>query len=729
MKIRTETLESAHKFFLFAALLAPALFMPWLAYPFIFGKTAYFMLAVALMSVPFTALLARGAVRPKLPAFLSFLFLYYAVLGVATIFGFDPARSFWAEAVRMTGMVTHLFLLAFLIMLITGVRSEVAWHRIFVFSAFVGLIVIVGALMEFVFPGVRRLLGTAESARISGVIGNPIFLGMYLIPIAGIMVYLATRTKGIGARIGWIVAALSASVTIFLTGSRAAAGGLIVGIFTGLVALLFVAHKRSRTRIIVDIILLLFLAFGVAAYGASKTKFAERVPALKRLTSFSFNEFGPRRLNWEIALEGIKARPLLGWGPENSLYVFDRYYRPELLRYGISEASSDKPHNGILEVAVAGGIGALALFLGFWGWVIALLGRVARRSVIPPTLFSIGAGIFTGYLFSLFFAFDTPASLITLFTFLAYVVYRLTPASPRESAAPTALYATFGALVSALLLGIVGYGILRPFPAFTAGQRALEANGRDPAVWTDAYRTVAVSHNPYSVGLIREFTRDFILWEGRGTLPEKMVSMALPIVISATDDAIRREPENFILQYERGQIALIAKEYKTAESAFMRATELSPRRQAPIFMRAKVMLLTGRGSEAVSLLKSIVKADHAVGQAHWFYGLALLETGSRAEGIKELEESVREGRGMTVREKLYLVDLYAKDKNFEKIVKIYEEIISNDPLRAEWHTRLAATYAALGKNELAIIEAMRAAELDPNFERFRDEFIQKLPKQ
>jgi O-antigen ligase len=85
-------------------------------------------------------------------------------------------------------------------------------------------------------------------------------------------------------------------------------------------------------------------------------------PAIQRLTSvFSLKSaLGPRITIWHMALEGIKEKPVTGWGQEGYNYIFNKYYEPSLYA---QEPWFDRAHNIFLDWAVAGGIPALLLFL------------------------------------------------------------------------------------------------------------------------------------------------------------------------------------------------------------------------------------------------------------------------------------------------------------------------------------------------------------------------------
>jgi tetratricopeptide (TPR) repeat protein len=78
--------------------------------------------------------------------------------------------------------------------------------------------------------------------------------------------------------------------------------------------------------------------------------------------------------------------------------------------------------------------------------------------------------------------------------------------------------------------------------------------------------------------------------------------------------------------------------------ALDRAAALSPKRQATEYVRAKLLNLKGDRKGALQAMADAVALDPEVGDAHFFYGLLLLESGDRARGAEELMRASALGR-------------------------------------------------------------------------------------
>jgi tetratricopeptide (TPR) repeat protein len=146
------------------------------------------------------------------------------------------------------------------------------------------------------------------------------------------------------------------------------------------------------------------------------TSFVKESPVLSRFASISWseNKSQARGYVWPMALEGVKERPLLGWGQEGFIYVFAKHYNPKMWGH---EAWFDRVHNGFLEWLVAGGILGFLAFLSLYGSVIYML----LRSAIPPVEKGILCGLLSAYAFQSLFVFDNLVGYVLFFTLLGIV--------------------------------------------------------------------------------------------------------------------------------------------------------------------------------------------------------------------------------------------------------------------------------------------------------------------
>ena len=63
---------------------------------------------------------------------------------------------------------------------------------------------------------------------------------------------------------------------------------------------------------------------------------------------------------WNISWQGVKERPILGWGQDNFSFVFTKYYNPQMYA---QEPWFDRSHNVFLDWLVAAGVVGLIAYL------------------------------------------------------------------------------------------------------------------------------------------------------------------------------------------------------------------------------------------------------------------------------------------------------------------------------------------------------------------------------
>ena len=119
---------------------------------------------------------------------------------------------------------------------------------------------------------------------------------------------------------------------------------------------------------------------------------------------------------WNMAYQGFKEHPMLGWGMENFNYVFNKYYDPNM--WG-QEQWFDRAHNVFFDWLIAGGLPALLGYLSLFGCAIYCIWRRADELSIVEK--SVLTGLLGGYFFQNLFVFDNLTSLIYFGTILAYI--------------------------------------------------------------------------------------------------------------------------------------------------------------------------------------------------------------------------------------------------------------------------------------------------------------------
>jgi|GEM_PF-761548 len=384
-------------------------------FPFITGKNFYFRILVELMFGAYLALaILQPKYRPKKSPVFYALSIFVVILILATVFGVDPYHSFWSNYERMEGLVTHLHLFALFLILAHTIRGEKQW--------FIFLNVSLGVSLITAIHGYWQSTGALETlggGRPAANLGNSIYLAVYLmfhLFLAGI---LALRVKNLWASIFYVAAFIFEFYVFFLASSRGAFIGFGVGIvLVGLLFLLLSKNKMFRLAGIIPIILTLFVA-SIIVFDPDN-RFVRGTDLFDRFTAVRLDTISedPRVLIWGIALRAAQERPLLGWGPENFVVPYAKFYDPNL--FG-NEPWFDRAHNMLLEWLVAAGFPGLISYLALFAVAVFLVWKMTRGHHMPQVVAIILIGLFVAYIVQNIFVFDNLLTYIIVFSLLAYI--------------------------------------------------------------------------------------------------------------------------------------------------------------------------------------------------------------------------------------------------------------------------------------------------------------------
>ena len=407
---------------LFAIPFVPFLVSSSFFFPFITTKVFVWRIIVEIVFAAWILLaLTDTEYRPKKSLVLYAVLAFLVVTGLSTVFSVDVSRSFWSNFERMEGYVSLLHLGAFFLV-ISSVFREVLWKRWWNTS------LLASAFM--VFYALFQLLGVATihqgGARVDGTFGNASYLAVYmLIHIFIALLMMVREWKNSTLRYVYGVLILAQTFILYHTATRGAILGLLGGLL--IMALLNIRNREQKVIRKASIALVAGLVIMVAGFVLLRNSaFVENSPVLSRFASISTNELksGGRSFVWPMAMEGFKERPILGWGQENFIYVFQKHYSPEMYRL---EPWFDRAHNIFLDWMVAGGILGLFSYLSLYIVLIYLIWW--RDENLSHTERSILTGLMAAYFFHSFFVFDHLASYILFFALIAYLHGRNTGAA------------------------------------------------------------------------------------------------------------------------------------------------------------------------------------------------------------------------------------------------------------------------------------------------------------
>ena len=294
----------------------------------------------------------------------------------------------------------------------SSLRKLSDWRGIFWVS--VGI----GGLIAFL-----SLLGEAGVAvyeRGGSSLGNTSFLGTYLLFHVFFALYLFFKEKNKYLKVVALVVAVLCALGIYFAGARAATLGTIGGI--GLIGLLYLSFKvKNRgvkmagriALITASLVVLLLMILLFIPKSPVSDKFIEMTTA-------------SRAVNWRMAWKGFLERPLFGWGPENYIVLFPKFFDPCLFvtaKCG-GEVWFDRTHNVVLDALVTTGIFGLLSYLGmFVVMAYVLIKKYFKQKTISFWLFAVFLALLCAYFIQNLTVFDMPATLMLFVLVLGFVAF------------------------------------------------------------------------------------------------------------------------------------------------------------------------------------------------------------------------------------------------------------------------------------------------------------------
>lgn len=413
------------RFFLYAAAFTPLLLSKRLFFPFITTKSVFFKTVVELALLFFIIHIVSAQDPKKIwqqikARFSNPIFIaigLFAILGIFTaLISINPTQAFWSNFERAEGafQIFHYALFFFLVAL-TFTEKKALQTLIFTHIGVSILVAGYGALQVYGNPAHPLIVGGGDRA--SGTLGNASYLAAYLLMTLPFLGYFFLKMKDKWLRIGLILIALFEIFIMTKTGTR----GAFLGLFVGLLALLFISMFTAETkkwRLTSQIGFALIAGLGVLFFATSSAPIWQNIPGInERLLDFSGATEGikPRLWTWGSSISTFLERPVFGWGYENFPYGFDKYYNTG---HYLVESFFDRTHNVFLEYLISGGI---VLFLAWLSIFYFYLRQVLRKKD-KDMWFAILVSALIAYFVQGFFLFDVLPIYLTVFLFLVLFI-------------------------------------------------------------------------------------------------------------------------------------------------------------------------------------------------------------------------------------------------------------------------------------------------------------------
>lgn len=709
---------------IFAIPFIPFIVSSELFFPFITGKNFAFRILVEILFASWLLLALRDvSYRPSFSWILTAIAAFVGIIALADIFGAYPAKSIWSNFERMEGLVTLVHLLLYFIVAGTVLSTEKLWTRFFNTSVVASVIMALYGLLQI--AGVFII--NQGGVRLDGRLGNATYLAIYMVFHIFITAMLLLKWRGKNLiRYIYATAILLQLITLYFTATRGAILGLFVGVFvsTLLIALFGKEYPRLRKTSAALLIGLVLVVIGFVA--VKDTAFIKSNSVLSRLSTISLEEGSTRFTIWGMALQGVKERPILGWGQGNFNIVFNKYYDPSL--YG-QEQWFDRVHNIVFDWLIAGGI------LGFLAYISIFLAllyhlwirRTASLSILDRSLLT---GLMAAYIFHNLFVFDNIVSYILFFTILAYVYHATRQAvSEKSFMAKNLNQGTIERLLTPLVI------VVFIFSVYVVNVKGL---------LTASNLIRGLAQQEEGLGTNLEFIKKALAYDsfGQQEVREQLIRMSNSFVSLDIDLGLKQEFFDLATSEMGKQIVEAPNDARTefflgalyanygrrvdAETHFKRAIELSPNKQPIILELGRSYLNEKRYEEALEMLKRASELDPAYEQGHVLYAIGALQSGN----VKLADQILLDNFGTVLYSnsnsddrllRTYL-DLGFKDR----VLGIVENRATMDPNNLDAQLQLVAAYVEIDNIRQAILELERLTVEYPSFLEQGEEIIREL---
>ena len=373
--------------------------------PYITGK--YFWLATfILLSLPIVFYFLGRDKNIWQSHLFRLVFLFFIGLIVINIFSIDSLRTWWGDWQRMDGLWYFVLWLPFFVGLILALRHKKDWIKFLRIQQLVMAAIVLWAWgQKFAWP----FLADEQADRVFSLIGNANFLAHYL--ILGFWLSLVLYYFDYKYKFGHLSLALFILPAIFVTGSRAALLTMGITLLVWIIYLLIKIWSKSKIKNICILVLILIAGL-VTLIGAED-----------RYKYFTFNDttINTRVIAGSAGISGWQDRPLLGWGKNNFQIPFNKYLDLKIYEGSGTRMWFDKAHNQYIDYLVEGGMAGLILYLIFLAVPFFYLKKIKENYNQKISLL-ITLGLVSNLIF-LFFNFDTIASLLLYFIYLAFIYF------------------------------------------------------------------------------------------------------------------------------------------------------------------------------------------------------------------------------------------------------------------------------------------------------------------
>jgi O-antigen ligase len=643
----SETLVNIIRFFSYLILFTPLILSSKFFFPFVGPKSLYFFAISEIIFFLWLILIfIDSRYCLKINVLLIALSIYLSIFILASIFGVNFSYSFWSKYERMTGILMHLHLFAFFLVLSSTFKEE-DFKKLFGFSNLVAILASWIALANLKNPTMRG----------GGTIGNESFLGTYLLFNVFFALYLIFKTREfarilsivsfsilapslllIGVNLENLSFSKALSAIFFKEGARAAK----LSFYGGLVLLFFlwlIASKRKILKILGSICLISSLIFSAFVFYSLLT---QPEGFFRKLIEREIGSFGGRFPVWQGAWKGFLERPLLGWGPENFEFSYIKHYNPCMPTPECGgEIWFDRAHNIIFDTLISTGILGMISYLLIFAAIFYILWKnfvKKKTDFFAPGIFT---SLFIAYFVQNLTVFDMVSSFMVFFLSLAFVASFEKDFEKKEVKKLNPLY-----LIFVLILFFVSFYEFVILPVLTDGYVIWAIKEKVGTPERLKYFQKTLSTSPLGKFQIRQFFAENEMANLDFKNLNENVKKEIEFLIEELKKSAKESPLDFRSFLRLGDLYNIyaffdPAKVKEGEEILRKAIEISPKNQQGYWSLAQNLIYQGRIDEAIFLVQKALDLEPKFKNSHLILIRVLKIAGKEDLAKQKFEEAIK----------------------------------------------------------------------------------------
>ena len=521
----------------------------------------------------------------------------------------------------------------------------------------------------------------------------------------------------------------------------AATRGAIVGISAGIILIAFLTLFMERQWTVARKVSLAFIVGIVVFVGAfaavRDADFIQKSQTLSRFAHISFEDAESRFLIWKMSIQGFKERPILGWGQESFNLVFNKYYDPRMYK---QEPWFDRAHNVFFDWLIAGGILGLLAYLSLFAAALYYL-WFFRKDNHPFSIRekSIVTGLLAAYFFQNIFVFDQLVSYLLFFSVLAFIhthvaekelwefVFPKREIKARQSSSEQGKIIGY-AVASLVAIGMPFFMYALNMNNYLQNRTLLQAIApqKDGIEKNYEYFQKALSYGTFGNTETREQLSQYTIGiSGAASVSNEVKENFLNLAVSEMNKQIQDIPNDARYRLFLSSVYLYYGFFDQAIKELGGALLVSPKKQTIYYALANAHIKKGEFEKAYEATRTAFELDTENTEARRYYGATAIYAG-HDDVFQNLYGSETAGFYDEIPPEPIFINAFVQRGQFDKVVKIWEKKIVENPNDAQSRLSLAAGYVELGEIEKAIEQIKKVVELSPDFKEKGEQLIREL---